>query len=139
MSEDVVKVTQVSTTPFEGQKPGTSGLRKKVRVSLLGCEPRRWRDYMIYACAFFPLQVKEFQQQHYTENFVQCVLDGALGDSKRGAVLVVGGDGRFLCMQAVNVIIQVAAANGVSPSSRDLVDYLYGFRSRNYSWDKTAS
>uniref|UniRef100_A0A915DKH0 Alpha-D-phosphohexomutase alpha/beta/alpha domain-containing protein n=1 Tax=Ditylenchus dipsaci TaxID=166011 RepID=A0A915DKH0_9BILA len=47
-------------------------------------------------------------------NFVQCVLDGGLGNDKRGSTLVVGGDGRFLCAQAVNVIIKVAAANGVS-------------------------
>uniref|UniRef100_A0A1I8BCH5 phosphoglucomutase (alpha-D-glucose-1,6-bisphosphate-dependent) n=1 Tax=Meloidogyne hapla TaxID=6305 RepID=A0A1I8BCH5_MELHA len=58
--------------------------------------------------------VPEFQQQHYTENFVQCVLDGGLGEKKLGAILVVGGDGRFLCAQAVNIIIKVAAANGVS-------------------------
>lgn len=56
----------------------------------------------------------EFQQQHYTENFIQCVLDGGLGQEKQGAVLVVGGDGRFLCPQAVNVIIKMCAANGVS-------------------------
>ncbi|KAL3091545.1 hypothetical protein niasHS_005100 [Heterodera schachtii] len=77
----------VQTKPFAGQKPGTSGLRKRV---------------------------PEFQQSNYTENFVQCVLDGGLGEAKRGAVLVVGGDGRFLCPQAVNVIIKIAAANGVS-------------------------
>jgi phosphoglucomutase len=59
------------------------------------------------------LQVPEFQQRNYTENFIQCVLDGGLGENKRGAILVVGGDGRFLCSQAVNIIIKVAAANGV--------------------------
>jgi phosphoglucomutase len=77
----------IQSKPFSGQKPGTSGLRKKV---------------------------PEFQQQHYTENFIQCVLDGGLGENKRGSILVVGGDGRFLCSQAVNIIIKVAAANGVS-------------------------
>lgn len=50
---------------------------------------------------------------NYTENFVQCVIDGGLGDKKKGSVLVVGGDGRYLCPQAVNVIIKIAAANGV--------------------------
>ncbi|KAI6174619.1 Phosphoglucomutase [Aphelenchoides bicaudatus] len=79
-------VTVVPTKPFEGQKPGTSGLRKRV---------------------------PEFQQQNYTENFVQCVLDGGLGHEKHGSVLVVGGDGRFLCPQAVNVIIKICAANGI--------------------------
>uniref|UniRef100_A0A914HZB9 phosphoglucomutase (alpha-D-glucose-1,6-bisphosphate-dependent) n=1 Tax=Globodera rostochiensis TaxID=31243 RepID=A0A914HZB9_GLORO len=81
------KTATVQTKPFAGQKPGTSGLRKRV---------------------------PEFQQANYTENFIQCVLDGGLGNAKRGAVLVVGGDGRFLCPQAVNVIIKIAAANGVS-------------------------
>lgn len=58
-------------------------------------------------------QVPEFQQENYTENFVQCVLDGGLGKDKQGSTLVVGGDGRFLCSQAVNIIIKIAAANGV--------------------------
>ncbi|KIH63424.1 phosphoglucomutase/phosphomannomutase, alpha/beta/alpha domain II [Ancylostoma duodenale] len=59
------------------------------------------------------MNVPEFQQEHYTENFIQAVLDGGLGSKKKGAVLVVGGDGRFLSMEAVNVIIKIAAANGV--------------------------
>ncbi|CAK5089066.1 unnamed protein product [Meloidogyne enterolobii] len=84
---DKFAIISVESKPFAGQKPGTSGLRKKV---------------------------PEFQQQHYTENFIQCVLDGGLGANKRGAILVVGGDGRFLCAQAVNIIIKIAAANGVS-------------------------
>ncbi|WKX93824.1 hypothetical protein Q1695_011245 [Nippostrongylus brasiliensis] len=83
----MVKVEVVQTKPFQGQKPGTSGLRKRV---------------------------PEFQQQHYTENFIQAILDGGLGAKKKGSVLVVGGDGRFLSMEAVNVIIRIAAANGVS-------------------------
>ncbi|KAI1705102.1 phosphoglucomutase/phosphomannomutase, alpha/beta/alpha domain I domain-containing protein [Ditylenchus destructor] len=85
--EATFKVEAVTTKPYAGQKPGTSGLRKRV---------------------------PEFQQEHYTENFVQCVLDGGLGKDKQGSTLVVGGDGRFLCPQAVSVIIKVAAANGVS-------------------------
>uniref|UniRef100_A0A915NXE1 Alpha-D-phosphohexomutase alpha/beta/alpha domain-containing protein n=1 Tax=Meloidogyne floridensis TaxID=298350 RepID=A0A915NXE1_9BILA len=84
---DKFAIINVESKPFAGQKPGTSGLRKKV---------------------------PEFQQQHYTENFIQCVLDGGLGANKRGSILVVGGDGRFLCAQAVNIIIKIAAANGVS-------------------------
>ncbi|TMS35875.1 hypothetical protein L596_003171 [Steinernema carpocapsae] len=82
-----VKVTEVPTKPFNGQKPGTSGLRKRV---------------------------PEFQQEHYTENFIQCVLDGGLGDQKVGSVLIVGGDGRYLSPEVTNVIIKIAAANGVS-------------------------
>ncbi|XP_043191605.1 phosphoglucomutase-like [Amphibalanus amphitrite] len=77
--------SKVSTTPFEGQKPGTSGLRKKVT---------------------------EFQKPHYTENFVQSTLS-ALGDKIDGCTLVVGGDGRFFTKEAVAIIIKMAAANGV--------------------------
>ena len=75
----------IPTTPFEGQKPGTSGLRKKVKV---------------------------FMEKNYTENFVQCILD-ALGDKLKGATLIVGGDGRYFSKQAINIIIRIAAANGV--------------------------
>jgi len=80
-----MKPVLVQTTPYEGQKPGTSGLRKAVKV---------------------------FQQPNYTENFVQAVL-GAIQPSAIGSTLVVGGDGRFFCTEAVNVIIKIAAANGV--------------------------
>lgn len=75
----------VSTRVYEGQKPGTSGLRKAVKV---------------------------FQQEHYTENFVQAILQ-ALGDQLTGCTLVVGGDGRFYGREAVTKIIRIAAANGV--------------------------
>lgn len=56
----------------------------------------------------------EFQQPNYTENFVQCVIDGGLDGTKLGSILVVGGDGRFLCTETVNLIIKIASANGVS-------------------------
>lgn len=78
-------VSQVDTVIFEGQKPGTSGLRKAVKV---------------------------FQQEHYTENFIQAILD-ALGDKLNQSTLVVGGDGRFYGKDAVRKIIKIAAANGV--------------------------
>jgi Phosphoglucomutase len=73
----------VATTPFEGQKPGTSGLRKKVKV---------------------------FRQPHYLENFVQAIFD-SIGDVA-GKTLVVGGDGRYHNRAAVQTILRMAAANG---------------------------
>ena len=74
----------VQSTPFEGQRPGTSGLRKKVTV---------------------------FQQPHYLENFVQATFDSIEG--KEGATLVVGGDGRFYNREAIQIILRMAAANGI--------------------------
>jgi phosphoglucomutase len=76
-------ITTLSTKPFEGQKPGTSGLRKKVTV---------------------------FQQPRYAENFIQSVFDG-LEDFK-GKTLVVGGDGRYLNREVIQIAIRMAAANG---------------------------
>jgi phosphoglucomutase len=69
-------------TPFQDQKPGTSGLRKKVKV---------------------------FQQPHYTESFVQAILNAI----EPGATLVVGGDGRFFNKDAIQIIISMSVANGV--------------------------
>lgn len=76
-------VRVVATTPFEGQKPGTSGLRKKTAV---------------------------FRQPHYLENFVQSVFD--VLDDRPGKTLVIGGDGRFYNRQAVQTIVRMAIANG---------------------------
>jgi phosphoglucomutase len=73
----------VATTPYTDQQPGTSGLRKKVKV---------------------------FQQRNYAENFVQSVFDVIEG--KDGATLVIGGDGRFLNRQVIQIAIRIAAANG---------------------------
>ena len=78
-------VRDVPTTPFPDQKPGTSGLRKRTTV---------------------------FQQPHYLENFVQALLDVAALDSD--ATLIVGGDGRFLNREALQVIVRMAAANGIT-------------------------
>ncbi len=83
----------IPTQPFEGQRPGTSGLRKKVTV---------------------------FQQAHYLENFVQALLDvlnGVPADAAgalRGQTLVLGGDGRFHNRAAIQTILKLAAANGVA-------------------------
>ncbi|MBI5163942.1 MAG: alpha-D-glucose phosphate-specific phosphoglucomutase [Magnetospirillum sp.] len=76
-------IRTVATTPFAGQKPGTSGLRKKVKV---------------------------FAQPHYLENFVQAIFDsiGAVA----GKTLVVGGDGRYYNRTAIQTILKMAAASG---------------------------
>lgn len=86
MSGKSCAVSVVASQPFAGQKPGTSGLRKAVKV---------------------------FQQKNYTENFVQCILS-ALGPELEGSTLVVGGDGRFFMVEAVDIIIKMAAANKVA-------------------------
>lgn len=75
----------VRTSPFTDQKPGTSGLRKKVSV---------------------------FQQPHYLENFVQSIFNAL--DDIAGQTIVVGGDGRFYNKQAIQIILKMAAANGVA-------------------------
>jgi phosphoglucomutase len=76
-------IQTVITQPFSDQKPGTSGLRKKVRV---------------------------FQQPHYLQNFVQSIFDTL--DIPANATLTVGGDGRFYNKEAIQIIIKMAAANG---------------------------
>lgn len=80
-----MQVSLINTTPFLDQKPGTSGLRKKVKV---------------------------FQQAHYLENFVQSIFDSL--EIPSGAVLTLGGDGRYYNAHAIQTIIKMAAANGFS-------------------------
>lgn len=77
-------VQVVSTQPFADQKPGTSGLRKKVPV---------------------------FQQPHYLENFVQSIFDCV--PQLKGATLVLGGDGRYYNDMAIQTILRMAAAFGI--------------------------
>jgi phosphoglucomutase len=78
-------VRNVPTRPFSDQRPGTAGLRKKVRV---------------------------FRQPNYLENFLQAVCNAA--GSFEGATLVAGGDGRYWNREALGVLLKVAAGNGVA-------------------------
>ncbi|NWG13754.1 MAG: alpha-D-glucose phosphate-specific phosphoglucomutase [Acidobacteria bacterium] len=82
-------VHRIATTPFEGQRPGTSGLRKKTRV---------------------------FMQPHYLENFVQSIFNCLREDDGadlRKEILIIGGDGRYFNRQAIQTIVRMCAANGV--------------------------
>jgi len=81
-----VAVKTVPTKPYEGQKTGTSGLRKKT---------------------------KEFMQDNYLANWVQSLFT-ALGDELKGKTLGLGGDGRYFNKEAAQIIIKLAAGNGVS-------------------------
>ena len=79
-----MKIESVATKTFTDQKPGTSGLRKKVTV---------------------------FRQPLYLENFVQAVFD--VRPDLQGGTLVLGGDGRFYNREAIGIILRMAQANGV--------------------------
>ncbi len=78
-----MNIHTISTQPFADQKPGTSGLRKQVKV---------------------------FKQPRYLENFVQSIFDTLEG--YQGQTIVLGGDGRYYNRQAVQTILKMAAANG---------------------------
>jgi phosphoglucomutase len=78
-------IRTIATQPIDGQKPGTSGLRKKTRV---------------------------FMQSHFLENFVQATLD-AIGGAE-GKTFVLGGDGRYFSPQVAQVILRMCAANGAA-------------------------
>jgi len=82
---DEVQVTTVPTAPIEGQKTGTSGLRKKAKI---------------------------FSSGNYLANWVQSLFS-ALGDEVKGQSIVLGGDGRWFNKEAAQIIIKIAAANGV--------------------------
>ncbi|KAG1053486.1 hypothetical protein G6F43_004439 [Rhizopus delemar] len=85
----MVNIQTIPTKPFDGQKPGTSGLRKRVKV---------------------------FQEKNYTENFIQSILE-AIPESDggaKGATLVVGGDGRYYSNEVLQVIVKSSVAHGVS-------------------------
>ena len=76
-------IRTIPTTPFSDQKPGTSGLRKKV---------------------------PHFRQPHYVENFVQAIFDSLEGFE--GKTLVIGGDGRFFNREVIQIALKMAAAAG---------------------------
>ncbi len=78
-------IRTIATTPYDDQRPGTSGLRKKV---------------------------PHFQQPHYVENFIQSILDANGG--LKGKALVIGGDGRFFNREAIQRALKIAAGNGLA-------------------------
>ncbi|PYI17261.1 phosphoglucomutase PgmA [Aspergillus japonicus CBS 114.51] len=80
-----MSVQTVSITPFSDQKPGTSGLRKKVKV---------------------------FQQPHYSESFIASIIL-SIPEGAEGAFLVIGGDGRYYNTEVIQKIAKISAAYGV--------------------------
>ncbi|MGQ4274524.1 alpha-D-glucose phosphate-specific phosphoglucomutase [Terrihabitans sp. B22-R8] len=78
-------IETITTAPIEGQKPGTSGLRKKTSV---------------------------FMRPGFLENYVQAIIDGIGG--VKGRTIVVGGDGRFFNDTAIGIILRMLAANGAA-------------------------
>lgn len=78
------KIRTVSTTPYNDQRAGTSGLRKSVDV---------------------------FKQENYLQNFVQSVFD--VRKDNKGKTLILGGDGRYFNREAAQIILKMAAANGI--------------------------
>ena len=79
-----IKIQPVKTQAYNDQKPGTSGLRKKVKV---------------------------FQQMDYLQNFVQSIFNCL--PNLEGSTLILGGDGRYYNRESIQVILRMAAANGV--------------------------
>ncbi|KAL1550795.1 phosphoglucomutase (alpha-D-glucose-1,6-bisphosphate-dependent) [Salvia divinorum] len=81
-----LKIKSVPTQPIEGQKTGTSGLRKKV---------------------------KEFMQENSLANWIQALFDSLPPEDYKNGALVLGGDGRYFNKEAAQIIIKIAAGNGV--------------------------
>lgn len=91
MNDSPLQVLTLPTSPYPDQRPGTSGLRKKVHV---------------------------FQsKKNYLHNFIQCIFSSIDLRDRQGSTMVVGGDGRYFNSTAIQVIVQMAAANGVSFNS----------------------
>ncbi|MCD7466678.1 hypothetical protein HAX54_003604 [Datura stramonium] len=81
-----LKINSVPTKPIEGQKTGTSGLRKKVKV---------------------------FMQENYLANWIQALFNSLPLEDYKNGLLVLGGDGRYFNREAAQIIIKIAAGNGV--------------------------
>ncbi|XP_077225687.1 phosphoglucomutase [Tasmannia lanceolata] len=81
-----IKVTSVPTKPVQGQKTGTSGLRKKVKV---------------------------FKEENYLANWIQALFNSLPPEDFKDGLLVLGGDGRYFNREAAQIIIKIAAGNGV--------------------------
>ncbi|XP_062372876.1 phosphoglucomutase-like protein 5 [Sardina pilchardus] len=87
METTPIPVVTVQTTPFDDQRPGTNGLRKKTTV---------------------------FEsKKNYLQNYVQSVLSSIDLRDRQGCTMVVGSDGRYFSRTAIEVIVQMAAANGI--------------------------
>lgn len=80
-------IKSVPTKPYDGQKTGTSGLRKKVKI---------------------------FMQENYLANWIQALFNSLPSEDYVNGVLVLGGDGRYFNKEAAQIIIKIAAANGVA-------------------------
>ncbi|XP_023533826.1 phosphoglucomutase, chloroplastic-like [Cucurbita pepo subsp. pepo] len=81
-----VKIDFIPTKPIEGQKTGTSGLRKKVKI---------------------------FKQENYLANWIQALFNSLPLEDYKNGLLVLGGDGRYFNKEAAQIIIKIAAGNGV--------------------------
>ncbi|XP_070027098.1 phosphoglucomutase, chloroplastic [Nicotiana sylvestris] len=81
-----IEIKSVPTKPIEGQKTGTSGLRKKVKV---------------------------FMQENYLANWIQALFNSLPPEDFKNGLLVLGGDGRYFNKEASQIIIKIAAGNGV--------------------------
>ncbi|XP_020234555.1 phosphoglucomutase, chloroplastic [Cajanus cajan] len=81
-----IKIKSIPTKPIEGQKTGTSGLRKKVKV---------------------------FKQENYLANWIQALFNSLPPEDYKNGLLVLGGDGRYFNREAAQIIIKIAAGNSV--------------------------
>ncbi|KTG31604.1 hypothetical protein cypCar_00019956 [Cyprinus carpio] len=87
MNDSPLQVLTLPTSPYPDQRPGTNGLKKKTHV---------------------------FQsKKNYLHNFIQCIFSSIDLRDRQGSTMVVGGDGRYFNSTVIQVIVQMAAANGV--------------------------